>query len=80
MITQHETQRKKIFHYLKDNGSGTIRELFIYCNVNSPSKRLSEMRARGLIVDRKNDKPNADGRVIPYKIYSLAKGADISKC
>ena len=38
------TQRMKIFAYCQQNGSITIREAFEKLNINSPSKRISEMR------------------------------------
>lgn len=38
------TQRMKIFAYCQENGSITIREAFEKLNINSPSKRISEMR------------------------------------
>ena len=44
-------QRNKIIQYIRENGSATVRELFIYLNINSPTKRLSELRKLGLIRD-----------------------------
>ena len=38
------TQRKKILDYCAKHGSITIREAFTKLNINSPSKRISEMR------------------------------------
>lgn len=38
------TQRMKIFAYCQEKGSITIREAFEKLNINSPSKRISEMR------------------------------------
>ena len=45
------TQQQKIVNYISANGSATIRELFIACNINSPSKRLSELRKMGMITE-----------------------------
>ena len=38
------TQRGKIIAYCEENGSITIREAFTKLNINSPSKRISEIR------------------------------------
>ena len=38
------TQRAKILAYCKEHGSITIREAFENLKINSPSKRISEMR------------------------------------
>ncbi len=68
-------QRDKIVEYLEKHGSATIRELFIGCGINSPSKRLSEMRALGLIDTVKCEKTNADGTTTRFKRYYLRKEA-----
>ena len=39
------SQQKKILAYCNLNGSITIREAFERLKINSPSKRISEMRA-----------------------------------
>lgn len=38
------TQRAKILKYCGEHGSITIREAFTKLDINSPSKRISEMR------------------------------------
>lgn len=38
------TQRGKIIAYCEENGSITIREAFTELDINSPSKRISEIR------------------------------------
>lgn len=38
------TQRAKILAYCEEQGSITIREAFEKLHINSPSKRISEMR------------------------------------
>lgn len=38
------SQQKKIIAYCKKYGSITIREAFTRLDINSPSKRISEMR------------------------------------
>ena len=41
------TQKMKILAYCEKHGSITIREAFTKLNINSPSKRISEMRNSG---------------------------------
>ncbi len=49
---QKATQRQKIIQYCEEHGSITIREAFTELNINSPSKRISEIRNSGqYIVD-----------------------------
>ena len=69
------TQKSKILDYIRENGSATIREIFIYCNVNSPAKRLSELRSMGLITEAWESKTNANGETKRFKRYYLVKGA-----
>ena len=42
-----ETQQAKIVAYCKKHGSITIREAFNKLYINSPSKRISELRHSG---------------------------------
>lgn len=42
------TQRMKILAYCAEHGSITVREAFEVLNINSPTKRISEMRKSGL--------------------------------
>ena len=42
------TQRSKILTYCAEHGSITIREAFTELGINSPTKRISEMRKSGL--------------------------------
>ena len=65
------TQQQRIVNYIRENGSATIRELFIYCNINSPSKRLSELRQLGMITEIRCEKENARGEKIRFKRYFL---------
>ena len=38
------TQKGKILQYCAEHGSITIRDAFVKLNINSPSKRISELR------------------------------------
>lgn len=42
------TQCERIIDYCKTHGSITIREAFIDLKINSPTKRISEIKASGL--------------------------------
>lgn len=68
-------QRNKIIQYIRENGSATVRELFIYLNINSPTKRLSELRKLGLIRDEEERKLRQDGTVVRFKRYYLEESA-----
>lgn len=70
------TQRGKILAYCAEHGSITIREAFEKLNINSPSKRISEMRLSGgydvKSIDEVREK--ADGEIVRYKRYFISKG------
>ena len=68
-------QRNKIIQYIRENGSATVRELFIYLNINSPTKRLSELRKLGLIRDEDERKLRQDGTVVRFKRYYLEESS-----
>ena len=68
-------QRNKIIQYIRENGSATVRELFIYLNINSPTKRLSELRKLGLIRDEEERKLRQDGTVVRFKRYYLEESS-----
>lgn len=77
-ITQMDAksnQRNRIIQYIRENGSATVRELFIYLNINSPTKRLSELRKLGLIRDEEERKLRQDGTVVRFKRYFLEESA-----
>ena len=67
------TQQQKIIAYLRENRFASVRELFIYCNINSPTKRLSELRRLGLIDSKVNERVNRDGEKKRYKVYYLTE-------
>ena len=60
------TQRAKILAYCEQHGSITIREAFTKLDINSPSKRISELRnSTKYVVDSINEvKTNKDGKII----------------
>lgn len=67
------TQRAKILAYCKKHGSITIREAFENLKINSPSKRISEMRhlpaydVRSII----EEKWTSNGDFVRYKRYFI---------
>lgn len=68
-----DTQQKKILNYCKTHGSITIREAFTKLNINSPSKRISEMRnsARYKVESIEEVRTNADGQKTRWKRYYI---------
>ena len=67
------TQRKKILAYCAEHGSITIREAFTALNINSPSKRISEMRnSPDYVVDSiEESRPDTDGNTVRWKRYFI---------
>ena len=63
------TQQKKILAYCFLNGSITIREAFERLKINSPSKRISEMRHSPLYEVESIVEYSHDGA--PYKRYFI---------
>ena len=65
-------QRMKILNYCAEHGSITIRDAFEKLNINSPSKRISEMRLSGYDVQCEVEKrTNAAGTEVRYKRYFI---------
>lgn len=71
------TQKGKILAYCAEHGSITIREAFEKLYINSPSKRISEMRNGGYDVQSiEEERINKNGDTVRYKRYFIkAKGA-----
>lgn len=67
------TQRMKILAYCKEHGSITIRDAFEGLNINSPSKRISEMRkSPDFEVKSVNEtRINSKGETKRYKRYFI---------
>ena len=66
------TQRGKILAYCKEHGSITVRDAF-NLGINSPTKRISEMRLSGnyFVSDITEEKANDSGVVTRYKRYYI---------
>lgn len=66
------TQRAKILAYCAENGSITIREAFEKLHINSPSKRISEMRLSGNYDVQQIDETRIrNGETVRYKRYFI---------
>jgi hypothetical protein len=67
------TQRGKILAYCAKHGSITIREAFTELNINSPSKRISEMRKSGLFNVESVEESHTDrnGHTTRWKRYYI---------
>ena len=71
------TQRGKMFAYCEAHGSITVREAFEYLNINSPTKRISEMRQSGDydVQDITETKTKEDGDVVRFKRYFIRRNS-----
>ena len=66
------TQKGKILAYCEKHGSITIREAFEKLHINSPSKRISEMRKAGFDVQAFDEtRIKASGETVRYKRYFI---------
>ena len=70
------TQQKKILDYCKEYGSITIRDAFTKLDINSPAKRISEMRNSPKynvksIVEHRTNKHGERKRYLRYFINEL---------
>lgn len=69
------TQKGKILGYCAEHGSITIREAFEKLHINSPSKRISELRRSGDfdVQDITEYRVNADGVEVKFKRYFITR-------
>lgn len=65
------TQRNAIISYIREHGSATVRDLFTNLDINSPSKRISELRQLGMIEQEKCTTVNVSGEKKRYMRYYL---------
>ena len=76
------TQQRKIFNYCQEHGSITIREAFEKLYINSPSKRISEMRL-GIGYDVQSiDEVSVkdDGTKVKFKRYFIKELNNRGQC
>ena len=68
------TQKGKILCYCAEHGSITNREAAVLLNMNSPSKRISELRHSGYDVQSVwEERENSDGDKVRYLRYFIKK-------
>lgn len=66
------TQRSKILQYCADHGSITVREAFTELNINSPTKRISELRSMGYDVQTFDEtRVNDNGETVKFRRYFI---------
>lgn len=70
------TQRGKILAYCAEHGSITIRDAFEKLHINSPSKRISELRLSGDydVQAMEETRINDSGDTVRYKRYFIKGG------
>lgn len=66
-------QEKKVYDWLQEVGESTVREIFIYLNINSPTKVLSNLHKMGLIEKEDCTRVNAEGKKVFFKKYHLRR-------
>ena len=68
------TQRAKILDYCDKHGSITVREAFDKLNINSPTKRISELRKAGYDVQTITESKSKDnGETVRYTRYFIGE-------
>ena len=54
------SQAKRLYKYLKENGGITVRECFFLLGIQTPTQRIAELRQHGInVVSEKIDGTNA---------------------
>lgn len=66
-------QNALVLEYLRDNPGATARDIFDSCRVNSPRKRISELRASHRIDDIWDVSTDEYGIKTRYKRYFLMR-------
>lgn len=71
------TQKAKILAYCKEHGSITVRDAFTKLNINSPTKRISEMRHSDLydVQSIEETRVKDNGETVRYNRYFI-KGCE----
>lgn len=69
------TQHSKILAYCNEHGSITVRDMCVKLDINSPTKRISEMRYSPIYDVQSIDETRTreDGSTVPYKRYFIKK-------
>jgi hypothetical protein len=69
------TQKNKILAFCEKYGSITVRDAFEKLNINSPTKRISELRASGKyeVETFEESNTNSIGETVRYNRYFIRK-------
>lgn len=67
------TQKAKILNYCKEHGSITVRDMCVKLDINSPTKRISEMRHSPLydVQSIEETKVKDSGETVRYNRYFI---------
>ena len=66
------TQKYKILQYCAEHGSITVREAFEKLNINSPTKRISELRSAGYNIKTVDvTRTKEDGETVKFRRYFI---------
>lgn len=73
------TQKGKILEYCREHGSITIREAFTKLGINSPSKRISEIRKSSLysVESIEESRTDKDGNTKRWKRYFIKERQNV---
>jgi hypothetical protein len=69
------TQAEKILNYCEKHGSITVRDMCVELEINSPTKRISDMRRSPLydVRDISESRVNKAGETKNYKRYYISR-------
>lgn len=71
------SQRTKILAYCFVYGSITVRDAVVKLNINSPTKRISELRQLGYDVQTVTEtRTKENGETVRYKRYFIKEASD----
>jgi hypothetical protein len=66
------TQKGKILRYCEKHGSITVRDAFETLNINSPTKRISELKRAGYDIQSiMEERVNSEGETVKFKRYFI---------
>ncbi len=66
------SQCQRMINYMKEHGSITVRQAEVELDINSPNRRLADLREKGYSFNESwKEKKNSYGEKVRYKVYSL---------
>lgn len=69
------SQKERILKHCEKYGSITVRDAVVILNINSPTKRISELRQMGYIVEKETvTKTLLNGEKSRFDRYFIRKG------